>query len=193
MLYSLLLLLSSLFAFTAPNLNRPLRLYFGSEVGVILVTEACLHLTHWQSSTYVAVYAFGSLINRFFGWIVLESLGWHPWERLIAGGFAIGLAGVAATHQDEVLGLESAVLLPEAALLLFLGTAVGFRAPFSQHRNVLVPLAIVWLGLGAFDLGILMHHTQVWQSIMDVAGYFIVIVGFSWVGFTSRLRPSRSS
>lgn len=78
------------------------------------------------------------------------------------------------------------MLLLEAVILIFLGVALGFRAPFSTHRRVLVPLAIVWLLLGAFDLGILMHNTKFWQEAMDVAGYLIVIVGFTWIGMVQR-------
>lgn len=190
---SVLLVLASLAAATSPNLSRSVRFYLYCQVITTVLVDAALALVGWQSPYYTAIYVLGSLACRLTSWWVIDALGSHWLERLIALSFASGTAWLAFRHMDGVLGLEPWVILPEGFLLLFMGMTLGFQAPFSKDRRILVPLAILWMLLGVFDFGILMHKSEIWARITDFGSYFLAITVFSFIAFTTRLPKGHCS
>lgn len=186
---SLTLITAILAAATSPNLSRSVKLYLYSQAIAIPITEVALWLVGWQSPYYTAVYVLTSLAGRVTSWWIIESVGTHWLERVVSIIFASVVAVAAYRHLAGVSGLETWVLLLEGFLLLFLGMTLGFQAPFHPDRQVLVPLSVMWVVLGMFDFGILMHR---WPVITDVGSYLIAIAAFGWIGFCTRLsRPLR--
>lgn len=181
---SLTLIVAVLAAATSPNLSRSVKLYLYSQAIAIPVTEVALWLVGWQSPYYTAIYVLTSLAGRLTSWWIIESVGSHWLERVVSLTFSIVVAAVAYRNLGGVSGLESIILLPEGAVLVFQGMALGFQAPFHSDRVVLVPLSVMWIVLGIFDFGILMHR---WPAITDVGSYLIAVTAFAWIGFTSRL------
>lgn len=180
---SLTLILAILAAATSPNLSRSVKLYLYSQAVAIPVTEMALWLVGWQSPYYTAVYVLASLAGRITSWWIVQSVGSHWLERVVSLAFASIVSVVAYRHLDGVSGLTVEVLLPEGALLVFLGMVLGFQAPFHKERQVLVPLSVMWLVLGVFDFGILMHR---WPVITDMGSYAIAITAFSWIACNQR-------
>lgn len=185
---SVLLVLASLAAASSPNLSRSVRFYIFCQVVTAILVDVALALVGWQSPYYIAIYAVGSLACRVTSWWVIESVGSHWLERLIALVFALVVAVLAFFNMHPVPGLEPRIILPEGFLLLFLGMTLGFQAPFSKDRRTLVPLSIMWLLLGVFDFGILMHNSETWMKITGFASYFIAITMLSLIAFTQRLK-----
>lgn len=180
---SLTLIAAILVAATSPNLSRSVKLYLWSQAIAIPVTEVALWLVGWQSPYYTAVFVLTSLAGRVTSWWIIESVGSHWLERVVSLIFAIAVSWQAYRHLDGVQGLEVWVTLPEGAMLVFLGLVLGFQAPFHKDRKVLVPLSVMWLVLGVFDFGILMHHSETWAKITDCGSYLIAVTGFAWIGF----------
>lgn len=182
-----------LLALTAPRLSLSLRFYFFVEFAASAWMLAYLHYYGFTSSTYTIVYMLGSLASKFAGVYLIGKQGWHPWELLMAGSFATVLGLGAYFGLDGVGAIKPEIVLPEGAVFVFLGMALGFRAPYGQDRVILVPLAVLWLLLGAFDFGLVLHpSSETWGRISQFGSYWLVIAAFGWIGFRGRLSPSRS-
>lgn len=189
---SLTLIAAILAAATSPNLSRSVKLYLYSQAIAIPITEVALWLVGWQSPYYTAVFVLTSLAGRVTSWWIIESVGSHWLERVVSLVFSTVVAVVAYRHLDGVKGLDPWVCGSEGFLLLFLGMTLGFQAPFHHDRRVLVPLSVMWLVLGVFDFGILMHRGETWAKITDVGSYLIAVTGFGWIGFL-RFLPTRQT
>jgi len=185
-----------LLALTAPRLSPSLRFYFLVEFVASAWMLAYLHFYGFTSSTYAAVYTVGSLSAKLAGLYLVGKQGWYPWELTIAGGFATAMGVVAYFGLDGIGDIKPEVVLPEGAVFVFLGMALGFRAAYSQDRAILVPLSVLWLLLGAFDFGLVLHpFSETWANISKVGSYWLVSSCFGWIAFQQwtskgRLRPN---
>jgi len=183
--------LASLAAATSPRLSRSVRLYLFTQTVTIILGEVALALVGWVSPFYVAIYVVGAIACRIASWWVIESVGSHWLERVVALAFALVVAWLAYHNMNPVAGLEPRIILPDGFLLVSMGMTLGFQAPFHKDRQVLVPLAVMWLLLGCFDFGILMNKGETWAKINDVGSYIIAITCFAWVAFSQRLHLRR--
>lgn len=153
-----------------------------------------LSIWGFKSLEYAVIFTLGSLSVKIVGWLIVRQAEPNWIELQVAAFFALALGWLAYHGLHGVGDINPWIVLPEGVILCFLGAALGFRAPFADDRSVLVPLAAMWLSLGAFDFGLILHPASLtWAKLADMGSYLIVIAAFGWIGVSSRYGTSTAT
>ena len=148
----------------------------------------------WLSPIYAVVYALGSLFMLGAALLVVMEAKPNGIEWRVALFFGGALGWLTYYGLNGVGDVNIWIVLPQGTALCILGAALGFKAPFTKERSILVPLSVLWLLLGAFDFGLLLHPTsEIWAKLADMGSYFLVIAAFAWIGVRSRYGTHRKT
>lgn len=181
----LALLASILWAGSAP-LSRPLKSYFYAQFAYTIATETALLLYSSHSATYVVFYSFGTaLILAAMVWVTLCD---NPSVLASIVGIAIG-ASVGVLAYREAIFHYRTLYVAEGSLLACCGAVLLADAHRIDWHKVRITLGVLWLFLGTFRLGFLLHESSsVWIKLNWVIPSWLVIVAFLLVGYFARTR-----
>jgi len=178
------LLLGAIVWAGSANLTRPLRVYFYAEFFGTLLTEAFLLLYGKHSPEFAWSYVCALVLILVASlWVTVDA---NPSVLAALTGIALGtLVGVLAYR--EGLHPYRSLYVAEGAIRACCGVILLINAPLRGWPKVTITLGFLWLALGTFRLGFLLHESSpIWQKMNWVFPSWIVICAFLLVGAFAR-------
>jgi hypothetical protein len=174
---------------TGRSLTQEVKTYLDVQLVAMIMLELSLHAFGFEADVYRVVYCCCTIAIFGASWRILRSSGYGWPAGLFGLIFATALL-YGASHSGLKLDLDDWIILLEGAGLAFLGMALGFKAPFSEHHETLTTLSVLWLSLSAFNFCFALNRTSpFWVQLGDWLTYWLVITAMSWIGLRSGWRP----
>ena len=184
----LCLFASTLWAVAVP-LPRPIWRYFVAQIVYTIVLQLLLWQYGLTSPEYEICFSVltGVILLTMVG-ICRSAVENNPtkWFVIIpaVGGSAV-LTVIAYVHHHPVRFVEW-VALATAALLTFCGVVLGQSSVYMKWPlNITLTLSLLWLLLGLFYYGWLLHPSPLWAKLNYIFPTWLCVAAFSWIAFSS--------
>ncbi len=198
---SAVLILSALWAVTAPQHSRSIRAYLRAQLASAVLLEGVLAVGIGSDSpAYAVLFSLATLaILAAAAAVAWECIGMYGGKmRLVilleSCMVPLMILGVAALTLHRQLGTIPSYLwiaLLEGALLAALGLAIATAAPLASGRTRLVAIAlgVLWLCQACYEYGFalgLKFHPETWLTLNEWLPTFLVATALSWLGWKLR-------